>query len=1151
MHPEGRMKNIFTRLKVKKTSDYVFDKLLRENIKMVQILGVSSAFFALAVFLVWTYRDWGHFEMPTIIYDVSAVIVMALSAWIIQVVRKYRGNAVIDNIRLLNAKIATYSIVLMIFAVICGVTYALNNLSGLMFNIICVWLFGLLIIPSYVLFPAIIVVHIAYFLSLMIFVPGTYMNVYGNIAFMLSLLVIGYTHYRALRDKYVIEEKDRELFEAAENERWKDADRYNQETQYYEALNMPSVLYRAHHDLTRNQYIDSRGKWCEDVFPNQGKTFDFLSNLIPELAERDEDYENLKEMTGRENLIDGAQNGVNSYTLSYAVKKHFGEASWVKLDIHLYVSPKTGNIESFIYLTDVSLEHLERMMLERFKDFGYITIGYIDTVDNTFTSFFYRYYEGSEIKTIRGDFSKRGEYFEASLKSEKKKQEFCRKTDLAGAIEELERDEGPCFVRIESADDRHFQIDYSWLDQEKKRIFFMISDKTAEVVKERNTKSQFNAMSLAISRTYTALYHFNLVNNTETEIRSDEALAGYMPESADIDTAIRGFETHDLTPEEVEANRDFWDFSTISERMKDRDVISRDVFTKQHGWMNITCVAYKRDKEGNVLELLWMTKDIDEEKKNEIQQQEDLKKANEAAMAANRAKTTFLSNMSHDIRTPMNAILGFAGIASEHVEDHDRVQDCISKIFQAGNHLQRLINDILDMSHIESGNMNIKETKCNLSQVLHDVIPVIQPQFTAKKQSFFVSNGSVKDENVYLDPLKFNQILINLLGNAVKFTPVGGSIRVTIEEYECGREGYAGYKFKIADTGIGMSKEFQERIFQPFERESTSTVSKTEGTGLGLSIAKNIVDIMGGTLSVKSELGKGTEFTLDIALKLQEDKLDLPYNEKLVGKRALVVCEVSAVCDCLSSNFKRLLMEVEHVPTVEEARELSEKAAKDGNPYDVCVIDWGNLSDDVPERVRHLKAAACDKAGIICVTCYDWSGIVKEAKEAGLSTFVTKPVFASDLERAVLVAIGDNETGEAATENETILSDEDVSGKKLLVVEDNDLNREIAYEVLTEAGFKVDTASDGSEAIEKLRNSNRGDYDVILMDIQMPMIDGYEATREIRKMEEQGVSDIPIIAMTANAFEEDRRRAIACGMNDHIAKPIDVKLLMKTIKKYI
>lgn len=468
-----------------------------------------------------------------------------------------------------------------------------------------------------------------------------------------------------------------------------------------------------------------------------------------------------------------------------------------------------------------------------------------------------------------------------------------------------------------------------------------------------------------------------------------------------------------IAPSFQKSYLEFTDMDTMESRLKEHDSLSCISQTIKGAWIRSMIVPQKYDEKGNLSTVLLAISDVTEEKEHELEQDKIIRKALVSAEHANRAKTAFLNNMSHDIRTPMNAIIGFTSLAAEHLDDREIIRDYLGKISTSGKHLLSLINDVLDMSRIESGSVKIEKTNIHLSDILEDLKTIILESVHAKQQKLLIKMQDVVHEDIITDKLRLTQVLLNIISNAVKFTPIGGTIQILVEEKISQKVGYAVYSFCIKDNGIGMSKEFQEHVFDSFAREHTVTESGITGTGLGMAITKNIVDLMGGTIHLTSKQGEGSEFIVTL--------------------------------EC----------------------ELADKTVQD-------------------------KQSSCPKA---------------EKKHL------------------------------------------DYSGKKVLLVEDNELNREIATEILKSLGMKVDYAADGMEAVEIMSSEAGNQYDMIFMDIQMPKMDGYTATREIRTLKDTKKANVPIIAMTANAFDEDRKKAIKAGMNGHIAKPIDVNVILQNLDR--
>ena len=525
-----------------------------------------------------------------------------------------------------------------------------------------------------------------------------------------------------------------------------------------------------------------------------------------------------------------------------------------------------------------------------------------------------------------------------------------------------------------------------------------------------------------------------------------------------------------------------------------------------------------------------------------------LQVAVEKAESANRAKSTFLSNMSHDIRTPMNAIIGFTTLALSNIDDTDRVKDYLGKTLASSNHLLSLINDVLNMSRIESGKIHLEEVEVNLSDVLHDLKTIVSGQIYAKQLELYMDVMDVTDEDVYCDKTRLNQILLNLLSNAIKFTPAGGTVSVRVRQLAGKVRGCGQYEFRIKDNGIGMSQEFAQKIFEPFERERTSTVSRIQGTGLGMAITKNIVDMMGGTIEVQTAQGKGTEFTVCVPMRAQTEQRPVEKITELEGLKALVVDDDFNTCDSVTKMLVKVGMRAEWTLSGKEAVLRARQSIEMSDVYHAYIIDW-RLPDmngiEVTRQIRSLH----DDTPIIILTAYDWSDIEVEAKAAGVTAFCSKPMFMSDLRETLMSALGQKPAD--AVQRLLPEKNADFKGKHILLVEDNELNREIAQEILQEYGFLVDSAENGAVAVEKVSTAAPGSYDLVLMDVQMPIMDGYTATRKIRALDDPARAKLPILAMTANAFDEDRRNALESGMNGFLSKPIVIDDLVQELHKIL
>ncbi len=523
------------------------------------------------------------------------------------------------------------------------------------------------------------------------------------------------------------------------------------------------------------------------------------------------------------------------------------------------------------------------------------------------------------------------------------------------------------------------------------------------------------------------------------------------------------------------------------------------------------------------------------------QQMQELEMARKEAVRANKAKSEFLSNMSHDIRTPMNAIVGMTAIAIANASDQQQVQNCLKKISLSGRHLLGLINDVLDMSKIESGKMTLSMDQISLREVLEGIVSIVQPQVRAKNQQFDMSIHDISSENVCCDGVRLNQVLLNILGNAVKFTPEGGKIYVAMYEEPSEKgENFVRIHFIISDTGIGMTKEFRERIFESFVREDSMRVRKTEGSGLGMTITKYIVDAMGGRIDVDSELGKGTSFHVTLDL----EKAEIPEADMVLPPwNMLVVDDDQQLCESTAASLRAIGVQADWTLDAEKALEMVEKRRND--PYQVILLDWKLPGMDGITAARELRRRYGEDIPILLISAYDWSDIEAEAKAAGVTGFISKPLFKSTLFYGLKPFAETMAVPEAKKEESAL------AGRRVLLAEDNDLNWEIAEELLSAEGLELDWAENGRICLDKFANSQIGHYDAILMDLRMPVMTGYEATEAIRKLDRPDAATIPIIAMTADAFAEDVRKCMEAGMNAHVAKPIDVRDVCRQLLKFM
>lgn len=690
-----------------------------------------------------------------------------------------------------------------------------------------------------------------------------------------------------------------------------------------------------------------------------------------------------------------------------------------------------------------------------------------------------------------------------------------------------------------------YQRQRAQLEKEKNDV--LVYAKTTEIQKNRYGES-LNAMA----RSYNLIVYIN-TEDKRYQIIYPERFEG-VDKEGDYEDLVPHLFDRDLIPDdiELEAINDFFDLERVVSVLETSEnsalryrmyIGGKDV----PEFVNAAFVTGKRNKNGTPSVVVLGIRSIDEATRKDMAQRELLRSSIERAESASQAKTKFLSSMSHDIRTPMNAITGMTAIATMHIDDKARVLDCLSKINTASKQLLSLINDVLDMSRIESGKIVLNEEEFNLPDEVDGILTVYKEQMNMKGVRFTLNMLNIEHESVKGDPTRLSQILSNIIGNAVKFTPSGGEIKFQVSESPTQRESVYNYKFAIEDNGIGMSPEFIKHAFEPFARSEESQKLRIEGTGLGLPIAHNIAHIMGGDIKIESELGKGSKFIVTIPFKANELS-EVDYSS-LFSLTVLIVDDDKNTCEYEKELLDSVGMVSEYVLSGEEAVEKVEKHFNNGSMYSVVVLDWLMPGMNGIETAREIRKIAGKDVPIIFLTTYDFAEIEKEAREAGVDAFIAKPLFKSRFLGAMNEAISKIPHKEHKSEID-LIQEKSFVGKRILLAEDNALNAEIATELLTTAGFEVEWAENGMMAIERLKMSTPGFYDLVLMDIQMPVMDGYEATKIIRGLEREDLKNITIIAMSANTFKEDVEKAKKAGMNGHVGKPIQIDRLLVVLRAF-
>ena len=654
----------------------------------------------------------------------------------------------------------------------------------------------------------------------------------------------------------------------------------------------------------------------------------------------------------------------------------------------------------------------------------------------------------------------------------------------------------------------------------------------------------------ALSAEYSNVYLINADDHGYRIIRTDEVGVSITATSGDAEQALSNYVDTYVAEEDREDMHHICRISHMDEVVPKTGVYTAnfkriDGENIYHFQMNVARFVGEEGVGYFVLGFRDNTAAVEKE----LLTQKALQEAYDVAEAANHAKSDFLQTMSHDIRTPMNGIIGMTAIAAAHIDDKERVQDSLQKITYASRHLLSLINEVLDMSKIESGKVSLTEEEFNLSELIDNLITMVRPQIEEHNHELKVNIQDVSHELVIGDSLHIQQAFVNLMSNAIKYTPDGGLINLGIREIPCNQEKVGCYEFVFRDNGIGMSEEFMEHIFEPFARAEDGRISKIQGTGLGMPITKNIVTMMGGNIRVDSKLNEGSTFTVTIFLKLQDT--DEKARAHFADLKVLVADDDEMSMESAVSILEEMEMQAEGVLSGGEALELVVDHHTSGQDYNAVILDWKMPTMDGVETARAIRHEVGDDIPIIILSAYDWTDIEEEARAAGVNAFVSKPLFKSRLERVFNELLNSDEEEEQAESPLQDFENMDLSAYTCLLVEDNELNAEIAREILEESGLKVDHVCDGAEAVETMLAAEDGKYDIVFMDIQMPKMNGYDATRAIRANKRKYLKSVPIIAMTANAFAEDVQAAHTAGMNEHIAKPLDLKALAKVLDKWL
>lgn len=691
---------------------------------------------------------------------------------------------------------------------------------------------------------------------------------------------------------------------------------------------------------------------------------------------------------------------------------------------------------------------------------------------------------------------------------------------------------------------------------EKTVVNILGRDITSEKLEEEHAhKESIEKASIinSLSSMFFATYYINLENDTFRPVMQKTEVSRVLADERNYSQGIYMYAQNFICAEDREEYLEHVSCQKLLDTLSVEQPVNAFEYrmvpdgNNHRAWIRASIVLAETTSDGRPKRALYVAQDVTESKLKEEQEQQALREACEVANYANAAKSDFMSRMSHDIRTPMNAIIGMTAIAERYLGDKERVGDCLKKITVSSRHLLALINEVLDMSKIESGKIDFAEEEVNLSDLIGNVVTIIRPAMQEKKHNLNVHITNLEHEHVIGDPMRMQQIFMNILGNSAKYTNPGGNIVMEINEKASNMHGYGCYEFVFIDNGIGMSKEYLGKLFEPFSRAEDSRVSKIEGTGLGMTIARNIARRMNGDITVESEIGKGSKFVVTLILKLVDT--ETPNTEKLVDLPVLVVDDDKNASEMTCLILENIGMKVEYVLSGTEAVQRVWERHKINQDYFAVILDWQMPEMDGIETARAIREKVGSEMPIIILSAYDWSAVEEEVRRAGVNGFISKPLFKSRL-IYLFNQFADKDKSKEQPETD-LFTKVRIVGKRILLVEDNELNREIAEEIISETGITVECAQDGREALEKFEKSDENYYDMILMDIQMPVMNGYEATEAIRKLSRKDAAVIPIIAMTANAFAEDIQRSKNAGMNEHLTKPLDIEQLLKCLETWL
>lgn len=891
----------------------------------------------------------------------------------------------------------------------------------------------------------------------------------------------------------------------------------------------------------------------DNVF--KGKGADYISP---------DEQENLYNQLSLESMRKAWKNGEKNKTILCKVLLH-GEWRYISVSAYFNESKKHGGyaILTFRDVDEQTKRDMERMQNDQ-RMAAIIKSRYsiLNTIDLE-TGICERVYlrEGITGRREEGDYDYYVRKAYAETVAEADKEEFKKTLFLENLRKNAETVKD---FREDICQYRHKGTSLLWTEEhvlylrqgEKTVVNILGRDITSEKMAEEHAYMEsIEKASIinSLSSMFFATYYINLENDTFRPVMQKSEVSSILGDERNYTQGIHMYAQNFVSSEDREEYLKHVDYQRLMNSLSiEQPVVAFEYRmipdkNNRRAWIRASIVLAETTSDGRPKRALYVAQDVTESKLREEQEQQALREACKAANYANAAKSDFMSRMSHDIRTPMNAIIGMTAIAGKYLEDKERVEDCLKKITVSSRHLLSLINEVLDMSKIESGKIDLTEEEVNLSDLIGNLVTMIRPAMQERKHNLDVHITNVEHELVIGDTMRMQQIFMNILGNSAKYTNPGGNIEMEINEKSSNVAGYGCYEFVFRDNGIGMSKEYQEKLFEPFSRAEDSRVSKIEGTGLGMTIARNIARRMNGDITVKSELGKGTEFVVTLILMIADTKE--PDTEKLMDLPVLVVDDDKSASEMTCLILENIGMKGEYVLNGREAVQRVWEHHQSSQDYFAVILDWKMPEMDGIETARAIREKVGSDVPIIILSAYDWSNVEAEARRAGVDGFISKPLFKSRLVY-LFNQIAEKDKDKELSEDKSF-TELKLNGKRILLVEDNELNREIAEEIISETGVTVESAENGLEALEKFEKSVENYYDMILMDIQMPVMNGYEAVEAIRKLPRKDSAGVPIIAMTANAFTEDIQRSRNAGMNEHLTKPLDIGQLMKCLETWI